>query len=141
MRQRESINKRALKANVVAFIVTTLGFIIPWAIIKSINVWSTGIWGGIQSYLMALTVAGLPFRWRLLDRWEGANYTRTLALIFCIRTAIDIVILSTYSNIAIAPIAIVIAIFALFALICIKTPKVLEEMRAEEEEELKHYAY
>ncbi|MCR5572732.1 MAG: hypothetical protein K6F57_03075 [Candidatus Saccharibacteria bacterium] len=143
MRERESINKRALKANIAAFIVTALGLVIPWAATKSINVWEIGIWDGIQSYLIALIVAAFPLRWRLFDRWEGANYARTLSIMFCIRAAIDIMILSTYSNIAsvITPTAIVTAIFALFALICIKTPKVLEKMRTEEEEELEHYAY
>ena len=143
MRERESINKRALKANIAAFIVTALGLAMPWAATKSINVWSTGIWGGIQSYLIALIIAGLPLRLHYFDRWGGANYARTLSIMFCIRAAIDIVILSTYSNIAsaITPTAIAIAIFALFALICIKTPKALKKMRTKEEEELEYYAY
>ncbi len=129
MRECESINKRALKANIAAFIVTALGLAIPWAATKSINVWSTGIWGGIQSYLIALIIAGLPLRWHYFNRWGSANYARALSIMFCIRAAIDIVILSTYSNITstTTPTAIAIAIFALFAFICIKTPKALKK--------------
>ena len=143
MRERESINKRALKANIAAFITTTIGIALAWLATGNINVWATGIWGGIRNYLLALIIAALPLRWHLLSQWGGANYARTLAIIFCARAAIDIAILVTYSNTtsAITPAIIATAICALFALISIKTPKTLAKLRAEEEEKLEYYTY
>ena len=140
MREHKAINKRATTAKLIACVVTILSIILAWTANKSINVWDRGIWHGLEHYLIIIIIAGTPLRWHCFDRWEGINYCRSLAIIFSLRAAIDVIILCIqHSYIASILITELICIF--FIYIRIGSHKKVKELRIEEEELEEHRLY